>query len=182
MLKTLIRVSVLAVMIVSALLASPTISYQTKDIKASEKKPAVSKQKNEPNTFVVTIKAKKDNRSKRLETFFKSKGSPLTPYAKEFVKIADKHGLDWRFMPAIAGVESTFGLYIPYGSYNPYGWNNGSYSFKSWTAATDHVAGQIKSRWGSMETITPWKIGSYYAASPTWASKVSNYMNTIGQY
>ena len=38
------------------------------------------------------------------------------------------NGLDYRLVPAISGVESTFGKHIPDNSYNAYGWANGNYS------------------------------------------------------
>lgn len=182
MLKLLLRVSAIVVVVFSFFLTSPTISYQNQAAKAFEGKVYSSFELNDPNTIVVTLKAEKDNRAKRLKGFLVSQGSPLAPYADNFVRISDKYDLDWRFLPAIAGVESTFGQAVPYGSYNPYGWNNGKHYFKNWVVATDFVASQIDNRWGYMGRVTPWKIGSYYASSPTWASKVSNYMTIIGNY
>lgn len=181
MLNILIRVAVLITMSISALLISPTMVKQPENIKAYEQKASALTPKKVATKLVVTIKAVKDRRAARLGKFFESQGSPLSPYAGDFVKIADKYELDWRLLPAITGVESTFGLFVPGGSYNPYGWNNGNFYFKNWVDSTKYVASQIKTRWGYAGTITPWKIGPQYAASPTWASKVSNYMLVIGQ-
>lgn len=181
MLNIIIRVAVLVIMSISALLISPTIVKQPENIEAYEQKASVSTPKKVATKLVTTIKAKKDRRVAKLRKFFKSQGSPLSSYADDFVKISDKYELDWRLLPAIAGVESTFGLFVPGGSYNPYGWNNGNFYFKNWVDSTNYVATQIKNRWGYAGPITPWKIGPQYAASPTWASKVSNYMLVIGQ-
>ena len=62
-----------------------------------------------------------DYRVVSLKRFFEKYDSPLADYAEKFVKEADKYNLDWRLVPAISGVESTFGKRIPYGSFNAYG-------------------------------------------------------------
>ena len=179
MLNIVLRVAVLVFITIFALLTSPTILNSNQEPQAYFEGGSNSVTQKRRLATVVTIKAKKDNREQRLKNYFNSNGSPLVPHAKEFIKIADKYGLDWRLLPAIAGVESTFGLYVPAGSYNPYGWNNGNFYFRNWVASTDYVASQIKSRWGSLDPITPWTIGPSYAASPTWAYKVSKYMNAV---
>ena len=175
----LIRVFALVFITISAILTSPTILNSKQEPQAYEGEVGSDVQKKNTLATIVTIKAKKDDRKQRLETYLTSNGSPLAPYSREFIKIADKYGLDWRLLPAIAGVESTFGLYVPSGSYNPYGWNNGNFYFRNWVASTDYVASQIKSRWGSLAPITPWNIGPSYAASPTWAYRVSKYMGAV---
>jgi len=106
----------------------------------------------------------------------------MTADAASFIKIADANGLDWRLLPAIAGVESTFGRFTPSGSHNAYGWHNGNYYFKSWSAASEYVAKGIKQKWGSMGEITAWKIGPYYAENPHWAARVDSFMRTIGSF
>ncbi len=44
-----------------------------------------------------------------LDTYFASYDSPLEGYGMKFVQEADKNGLDWRLLPAIAMRESTGG-------------------------------------------------------------------------
>ena len=73
-----------------------------------------------------------DYRVVSLKNYLKKHNSPLTSSANYFVLYADKYNLDWRFVPAISGVESTFGKRIPINSYNAYGWANGAYYFESW--------------------------------------------------
>lgn len=66
---------------------------------------------------------KTDPRIQKLEAFFASYNSPLSGHADVFVETADEFDLDWRLLPAIAGVESTFGRNVPsYAKYNPFGW------------------------------------------------------------
>ncbi|OGY22272.1 MAG: hypothetical protein A2126_03520 [Candidatus Woykebacteria bacterium GWB1_45_5] len=183
MLKAFSRVSAIVLIAITALLASPTIAKQNDELEAYELKASNFVGPNKNTTVIVaTIKASRDDRAERLESFLQSQGSPLAPYSADLVKISDIYRLDWRLLPAITGVESTFGNAVPGRSYNPYGWNNGHAYFKDWVSASDFVAKEITVRWGVGETITPWKIGPSYAASPTWASRVNSYMKVIGQY
>src|ERR1035437_123786 len=48
-----------------------------------------------------------DSRVKILTSFLKQYNSPLTPYASDFVQMADRYNLDWKLVAAISGVEST---------------------------------------------------------------------------
>lgn len=182
MLKAIRRVSAIVLIAIFALLTSPTISRQNDPLEAYELKASNFVGQNKNNTSIVaTIKASRDTRAERLARFLQAQGSPIAPYSTDLVKIADAYNLDWRFLPAIAGVESTFGQAVPGHSYNPYGWNNGHTYFKDWVAASDYVAKEITIRWGAGEAATPWKVGPGYAASPTWASRVNFYMKVIGQ-
>ena len=76
--------------------------------------------------------AQPDKRIQQLESFLKSYDSPLAEQAENFIISADRYGIDWKLVPAITGVESTFGKRIPYQSYNAYGWASGTYFFESW--------------------------------------------------
>ena len=173
----------MVIIAVSTLLASPTISKQDDPLEAYELTASnFVGQKNNPAVIVTTIKASNDTRAESLAKFLQAQGSPMAPYSTDLVRIADTYDLDWRLLPAISGVESTFAQAVPGGSYNPYGWNNGRSYFKSWVVASDYVASQIKARWGASGEINPWGIGPGYAASPTWASRVNFNMKVIGQY
>src|SRR4030042_3530833 len=59
-----------------------------------------------------------DSRTQILKDYFQQFNSPLAEYAEEFVGAADTYELDWRLLPAISGVESTYGKFIPHNSYN----------------------------------------------------------------
>lgn len=54
----------------------------------------------------ITSSKEIDNRTKVLENFLKSNGYSMD--ARELIKASDKYNLDFRLLPAIAGVESTF--------------------------------------------------------------------------
>lgn len=122
-----------------------------------------------------------DERVERLSQFLHYHNSPLQPYAQDFVTAADKYELpDWSLLPAITGVESTFGKAIPHDSYNAYGWANGAYSFSSWSDSIDHVAKALKEKYYDRGFNTVEKIGKIYAPpSQTWSGKVLLLMKKI---
>src|SRR3989344_818959 len=127
-----------------------------------------------------------DNRVKILREFLKSYDSPLALFAKEFVESADNYSLDWRLVAAISGVESTFGHQIPFGSYNGWGWgiygNNDIY-FSSWEDGIQTISKGIRERYMDQRGATNvYEIGRTYAASPTWAVRVEDFMNRISNF
>lgn len=123
---------------------------------------------------------RKDPRVKKLETYLSKHNSPMAPYANNLIESADHYQLDWKLVPAIAGVESTFGKNIPFNSYNAYGWNNGHYRFKSWPQSIDYVSSYFKEKYVDRGLDTPFKIGPVYAPpSRSWAGKVLYFMNQI---
>ncbi len=127
-----------------------------------------------------------DNRVKILREFLESYNSPLAQNAEEFVRYADFYNLDWRFVAAISGIESTFGHQIPYGSYNAWGWgvygNNVIY-FSSWKDGIQTISKGLREKymdkWGAADI---YQVGRIYAASPTWAVRVESFMNSISNF
>lgn len=121
-----------------------------------------------------------DYRVLALEKFLTQYQSPLVKYAKVFVENADKYQIDWRLVPAIAGVESSFGKHIPPGSFNAYGWNNGKYYFSSWEESIEIVTKTLKEKYIARGLTTPFEIAPVYAPlSSTWGSKVNYFMEKI---
>jgi hypothetical protein len=115
-----------------------------------------------------------------LRNYLESKNSPLSGYASDFIKSADENGLDWRLVPSITGVESSFGKRMPYNSYNAYGWANGNYYFNSWEESIDHVNKTLKTKYVDRGRVSVHQIGRVYAPpSPTWPNKVLFFMNQI---
>lgn len=132
-----------------------------------------------PSKEEVTV----DNRAKALRAYLESNSSPLANSAETFVESADKYNLDWRFVAAIAGLESGFGKHIPYNSYNAWGWGvygNNVLRFTSWDEGIETISKGLRERymdkWGATNVYA---IGKYYAASPTWAVRVESFMNKI---
>lgn len=121
-----------------------------------------------------------DYRVQNLKKFLLKYNSPLAPYAYEFVAYADQNDLDYRLVPAITGVESTFGKHIPVGSYNAYGWANGDYNFESWEDSISHVSKLLKTKYVDRGADTIYEIAHIYAPpSNTWGSKVTYFVNKI---
>ncbi len=121
-----------------------------------------------------------DYRVENLRKYLDKYNSPLSLYAEEFVTYADANGLDYRLVPAITGVESTFGKHIPTDSYNAYGWANGEYSFTSWQDSIAHVSEVLKISYIDKGAPTIAKIAKRYAPpSTTWGHNVSYFVGKI---
>jgi len=82
-----------------------------------------------------------DSRLAKLRRFFVVRSSPISHLAEDFLRVADRHGLDWRLLPSIAVVESSGGKYYP--NNNIFGWANGSIRFTSIHRSIDVIGGQL---------------------------------------
>ena len=121
-----------------------------------------------------------DYRVVLLKNYLESHKSPLAPYANEFVNYADTYDLDYRMVPAITGVESTFGKRIPHNSYNAYGWANGEYRFTSWKDSIEHVSMTLKTKYIEKGAPSISRIARRYAPpSKTWGRNVKFFMRKI---
>ena len=135
--------------------------------------------------IIASMKAS-DGRAKVLKAYLERYNSPLAPYAKTFITAADQYNLDWRLVAAISGVESTFGKAEPVDCYN--GWGFGIYGtqtlcFPTYREAIFTISKSLRQqymdKWGAADVYA---IGHYYAASPTWASRVSYFMADMENY
>lgn len=103
--------------------------------------------------------------------------SPLASVSDVFIKACIKYDLDCYLLPAIAGVESTFGRYAPYQSFNPFGWGNALIKFENWEDAIQTVARGLKEGYINRGLSDLETIGRVYApASLTWSKKVDFFM------
>lgn len=125
-----------------------------------------------------------DRRAKILRNFFQLYNSPLADNAETFVREADQNNIDWKLLPAISGVESTFGLAVPTHCNNAWGYNiygDITRCFPTYDGAITTISHDIRHRymdeWGAKDVYS---IGRMYAASPTWAYRVEGFMQTIG--
>lgn len=115
-----------------------------------------------------------------LTRFLEKHNSPLATYADKFIFYADKYRLDYRLVPAISGVESSFGKRIPKGSFNAYGWANGKYYFESWELGIEEVSKVLRKNYYDQGATNLTNIGRLYAPpSKTWAWKVKYFMKKI---
>ncbi|MBY0503576.1 MAG: hypothetical protein K2X03_06695 [Bryobacteraceae bacterium] len=82
-----------------------------------------------------------DARLQKLRKFFVLRASPISHLSEDFLRVADRHGLDWRLLPSIAIVESSGGKYYP--NNNIFGWANGATRFTSIQRSIDVIGAQI---------------------------------------
>ena len=136
----------------------------------------------QPSAQLQTLRfaKKKDYRIILLANFLKSQSSPMADQAQAMVKAADKYQLDWRLIPAIAGVESSFGKRMPQNSFNAYGWANGTYRFRSWEESFEVIARALRFKYINRGANSVSKIGKIYAPpSQSWSKRVSYLMKKI---
>lgn len=130
-----------------------------------------------------------DTRVKRLEAFFQRYESDLEHNASAFIEVADRYGLDYRLMPAIAGAESTFGKFTPScAGYNPFGYTSttspcGYYRFENYDQAIRFVAEKIGSHpyyhdfrdTGQIKDLS----GAYNNGNEAWIQAVNYFMEEL---
>lgn len=124
-----------------------------------------------------------DNREIKLAKFLASHNSPLSAYSSEFIVQADKNGLDYRLLPAISGVESTFGRnYMPL-TFNTYGWGGGLVYFSSWEDGISKVSQGLKENYVDKGAKDVEAISWIYCppGNLSWAAKVRYFMDQIDQ-
>ncbi len=155
------------------------ISLLARPVFAAETPPHADASAALPTTHAVS-----DARADKLRAYLATHSSPMTEYAGHFVKEADRLGLDWKLVAAIAGVESTFGKHVPSNSYNGWGWGiftgkSDGIHFASWKDGITTVSEGLKYRYIDRGAVTIEQIGSIYAASPTWSVKVRYFLDKI---
>jgi len=124
--------------------------------------------------------SKPDLRIKQLELALKYYKSPLADYSADFVQMADKYGIDWRLLPAISGVESTFGKHYIAGTFNAYGWGGGTIRFESWKDSIEKVSKALSEKYYGRGLDTPYKIAPVYCPpSKVWAGNVTFFMEKM---
>lgn len=104
--------------------------------------------------------------------------SPLKEETESFVRVCFKYQIDCYLLPAITGVESTFGKFILPFSYNPFGWQNGEKYFSSFKEAIEIVALEIKNYYITKNNaIFLYQMGKIYApANSSWPKKVEFFL------
>ncbi len=130
-------------------------------------------------TPIVVASIETDNRALALESVFEKHNSPLKGYGKDFVDTADKYNIDWKLLPAIAGLESSFGNAQRAGSYNSYGWGGGRIYFNSVEDGIETVLSALRNKYMSKGATTVESIAPIYSESPTWAPRINRFMDEI---
>ena len=149
-------------------------------------KPVLAQQVAESDQLLYQVEAKQLNKQAQVLAEFLAKyNSPLQYSAQDFVDAAKEYSLDWKLVAAISGVESTFGKFIP-GGYNGWGWGAfDSYHavyFESWKDGIYTVSKGLRENYFNKGLTNPYSINRIYAASPTWGSKVTFFMNEMEKF
>lgn len=136
---------------------------------------------------VQSVVESQDARAAIVASFLQRYNSPLKPhdhFGQVFVEIADKHGIDFRLLPAIAMQESNLCKNIPAGSYNCLGFgihSRGTLTFESFEANFDRAARELKANYIDRGLTTPQDIMRKYTPSSdgSWANSVNQWMTEM---
>jgi len=102
--------------------------------------------------------------------------SPLASSVDSFIETCKTYRIDCYLLPAIAGLESSFGKYTSQGSYNPFGWGGGFIIFADWDEAIFSVGKGLRNNYMDKGATSIEAIGTVYAASPTWAVRINSFI------
>jgi len=131
-----------------------------------------------------------DARTLLLYAFMSKHDSPLTVYADTIVAEADRYGIDFRLVPAIAMCESNLGKRIPSkDSYNAWGvavytGTTSGKVFDSWITGIQWVTKYIKEKYYDLGLIDLRDIGAKWAPPSvengySWTNCVEGFINDI---
>ena len=117
----------------------------------------------------VSVSDLREEKAKAIDTYFKERSMPLQGTGMTFVLVAEKYGIDWSLLPAIAVRESSGGK-AACGN-NPFGWGSCKlHNFVSYEQA-------IESLGKNLGGANP-KTARYYAGKST-EQKLHNYNGTV---
>jgi len=118
-------------------------------------------------------------RKKAMTSVLERRKSPLVNHVDAFLNASYKHKLDPYLLVSISGLESSFAKRMIPGTYNAYGWGSGKIGFSSWEDGIMTISKSLKEKYVNRGATTVPAIGRIYAASPTWAIRVTAFMNTF---
>lgn len=123
-----------------------------------------------------------DSRISKLNTFLLSKDSPLAAHTELIISQADKYGLDWTRLVAIAGIESQYGIKLPTGSHNAWGIGGSKFMhFKTWEDGIRYASKLLGTRYKQNENqgIKNKYCPESDGCNPAWAAIVTKASNEI---
>ncbi len=138
---------------------------------------------------LITTQADKirKERAEKIDAYFESKGAPLSGYGEKFVEEAEKNGLDYRLLPAIAMRESTGGKQACKKAANSvFGYGSCKMSFKSIDDSIRIVSESLGGNNPNTDQhyagkTTEQILRKYNSVIPKYPQQVMKIMDTIGE-
>jgi hypothetical protein len=138
----------------------------------------------QPKAVSTTIE-KADARVEIVKKYLDRYNSPLYTLAPTLVENADKYGLDFRLLTAIAQQESNLCKIIPEDTFNCWGWgihSAGTLGFNSYEEGIETVSKGLKQNYVDKGLTTPELIMTKYTPSSpngAWAKGVLSFMEEM---
>jgi len=121
------------------------------------------------SAVVINVDDAREQKAEAIDTYFKERSMPLEGTGMTFVLVAEKYGLDYRLLPAIAIRESSGGKAAC--GYNPFGWGSCKlHNFKSYQDAIEALGKNLGG--GNIKTAR------YYAGKTNY-EKLHSYNGTV---
>ena len=119
----------------------------------------------------ISVDDLRKQKAEAIDSYFEKRSMPLEGTGMTFVLVAEKYGLDWTLLPAIAVRESSGGKAAC--GHNPFGWGSCKlHNFVSYEQAIDSLGKNL----GGANPNT-----AMYYAGKTSAEKLYNYNGTVVQ-
>lgn len=118
-------------------------------------------------------------KKRAIKSYLLNKQAPLASEVDAFIKACTQYDLDCYLLPAISGVESSFGQYTAPGTNNAFGWGRGLIPFKTFAEGILEVGKGIRENYINKGATTVSAIGRIYCEGGTWAEKVAYFMNQL---
>ena len=120
----------------------------------------------------------------KIDAYYAKYDLPLAGHGMTMVLAAEKNGLHWSLLPAIAMRESTGGKFICRESFNAYGWGSCKIHFDSFEEGTNTVAAHLG---GNMERTARYyanktleqKLKAYNSVIPPYTAEIKSIMSKI---
>lgn len=104
----------------------------------------------------------------KIDIYFKQRSMPLAGHGEQFVAVAEKYGLPYNLLPAIAVRESSGGKFLI--NNNPFGWGSAKIKFSNFDESIEAVGRNL----GGANPRT----AAYYSGNSVRA-KLYNYNGTV---
>ncbi len=131
-------------------------------------------------TNVQSVDMDSQIKKQAIITVLEKHNSPLADEAEAFMITARALELDPYLLPAIAGVESSFGQRYIKSTHNVFGYGVGRIPFDNFADGIAKVGYALRFKYINRGASNLAQIGHRYAGgSTTWAPKVQNYINAF---